>query len=443
MKRVYYLILALILFGPQIVLAAPNATIGVSASSIEKGQSVTATVTITDSAAWNIRITGSGAASCTQKFADVTADAQSTTKKLSLKCTSTTDGTIHFSVTGDITSGAGQTKNVSLSKDVTVNKAKSSVNTLSDLKVNGKTVSGFSSSKTSYTLGEESGSSITIAATPTDSKAKVSGTGTKSLGYGKNAFTITVTAENGAKKTYSITISRADSRSKNNYLKSLSVDKGTISFNKNTTSYLIKVEHDVENVTIKAQAEDSKAQVSGTGTKKLADYVNEFKVVVTAENKTTRTYVVKVARKDKDGNFGKLSSDNIAKSITITDYKFVFDNNVKKYNLLVEEEVNELEFNVVPNNSNATVSVANNTDLKPGLNEVTVTVTAENGDKNEFLFNIYKIGETKTCEVEEESKEDNILSKINVWMIVSGVELIVIISLIAKVASKKKNKKKK
>ena len=73
---------------------------------------------------------------------------------------------------------------------------------------------------------------------------------------------------------------------------------------------------------------------------------------------------------------------------------------------------------------------------------MTVTVTAENGDKNEFLFNIYKIGETKTCEVEEESKEDNILSKINVWMIVSGVELIVIISLIIKLSSKKNKKKK-
>ena len=98
MKR-KYLIIALVLLFPQIVLAAPSATISTSASSIEKGKSVTATVTLTDTAAWNIKINGSGAATCSSKQADVTSDGKSTTKKFTLSCTSTQEGTINFKVT--------------------------------------------------------------------------------------------------------------------------------------------------------------------------------------------------------------------------------------------------------------------------------------------------------------------------------------------------------
>ena len=84
MKR-KYLIIALVLFLPQIVMASPNATISTNASSIEKGKSVTATVTLTDTAAWNVKIAGSGAATCSTKQADVTSDGKSTTKKFTLK----------------------------------------------------------------------------------------------------------------------------------------------------------------------------------------------------------------------------------------------------------------------------------------------------------------------------------------------------------------------
>lgn len=437
------LIIAMILFLPQVVLAAPNATISTNASSIEKGKSVTATVTLTDTAAWNVKITGSGAASCSSRQADVTSDGKSTTKKFTLSCTSTSEGTINFTVTGDITSGSGQTKDISLSKSVTVTPPKSSDNTLSDLKVDGSTVSGFSSSKTSYTLSDNSGTSISISATANDSKASVSGTGTKTLKYGKNTFGVTVTAENGSKKTYNIVVTKPDPRSKNNNLKSLSIDKGTLEFDKNTTSYLIKVEHDVENITITASAEDSKASVTGTGIKTLKDYVNEFKVVVKAENESTKTYVVKVARKDESGNYGKLSTDNSVKSISVTGYDIKFNKDTKKYNVLVED-VNEVEIKVTPTDSKATVSVLNNTELKPGLNKVTVQVTAENGDVNEYLFNIYKIGEdTKKEETpvepdkpKEDEKTDN---KTNIWLIVSGIEFVIILLLVLLLLKKNKN----
>ena len=440
MKR-RLLIITILLLIPKIVLASPNATINTNASSIEKGASVTATVTLSDTAAWNVKIEGTGAGTCSSKQADVTSDGKSTTKTFSLACTSTSEGTLTFKVVGDITSGSGETKDISITKNVTVTKARSSDNTLKDLKVDGTTVAGFLSSKTSYMLGNNSGNSININATATDIKAVVTGTGSRALKYGKNTFAVTVTAENGAKKTYDITVNKPDPRSNNNYLKGLTVNPGTIDFNKNTTTYLVKVEHSVNEITISGSTEDSKATLSGTGTKSLKDYINEFSIVVKAENETTRTYMVRVARADEAGNYGKLSTDNTVKAITITNNDFTFNKDTKKYNILVDEDVNDIEINVTPNDSKATVSVENNTDLKVGLNKVNVVVTAENGDKNEYLFNVYRIGEEKK---EEAPAEEVIVEpkNNNIWMIISGIELLVIIGLLLLLFRKKKNNKK-
>ena len=454
--KIKYLIITFLLFLPQIVLAAPNATINTNASSIEKGNSVTATVTLTDTAAWNVKINGSGAATCSTKQADVTSDGKSTTKKFTLQCKSTQEGKITFKVTGDITSGSGETKDISLTKEVTVTKPKSSDNALSELKVDGTTISGFSGSKTSYTLSNISKESINITATTNDSKAKVSGTGSKTLKYGKNTFNIIVTAENGSKKTYTIIINKPDPRSTNSYLKSLSVDKEKIDFNKNTTSYTIKLEHEVNEIKISGTTEDDKASISGTGTKKLKDYLNEFKIVVKAENGSTKTYIIKAIRKDAQGNYGKLSTDNSVKSITIKNYDFKFNKDTKKYNILVDENVNDIEINVVPNDSTATVSIENNTNLKSGLNKATIKVTAENGNINEYTFNVYKIGEEEEGE-KEKTKEDESTSKtpnegpkkevkkeqedtFNFWIVIAGIELFVIIILTVLLLMKKKNK---
>ena len=450
MKKKIYLIIAMLLFLPQVVLAAPNATISTDKNSIEKGKSVNVTVTLSDTAAWNVKITGSGAASCSKKEADVTSTGKSTTKKFTLSCKSTSEGTITFKVTGDITSGSGATKDVNITKTVSVTKPKSGVNTLASLIVNGSTVPGFSSSKTSYTLKETSSKSISISATADDSKASVSGTGTKNLHYGKNTFNVTVTAENGSKKTYTISVTKPDPRSSNNYLKSLTIDNGTIDFNKSTLSYLVKLEHNVSEINISAIAEDSRASVSGIGRKTLNDYVNEFKIVVRAENESTKTYVLKVARQDEAGNYGKLSTDNTVKSITVSNFDIKFTSDTKKYNVLVDEDVNEVEFNITPNDSKAIVSIENNTNLKPGLNVVKVIVTAENGDANEYTFNVYKIGEEEKEKevpltpdpIEKPKVEEKESSNNTIWIVISILELLAIVSLIFVILKGKKKSKR-
>ncbi|MBA9087186.1 putative phosphodiesterase [Fontibacillus solani] len=82
---------------------------------------------------------------------------------------------------------------------------------LSDLRVDGTTVSGFSTDTTSYTLNVSNNqSSVTVAATAVDEKATVTIAGGNNLAIGDNTITVTVTAEDGlTSKVYTITVKRA------------------------------------------------------------------------------------------------------------------------------------------------------------------------------------------------------------------------------------------
>ncbi len=74
---------------------------------------------------------------------------------------------------------------------------------------NGKLSPSFSASRTSYTATvANSVTQCRVYATASDSGAKVSVSGDSSLKVGKNTRTVTVTAPSGAQKTYTITITR-------------------------------------------------------------------------------------------------------------------------------------------------------------------------------------------------------------------------------------------
>lgn len=86
--------------------------------------------------------------------------------------------------------------------------------------------------------------------------------------------------------------------SPNNKLGGLAVDGFALTptFNMDTASYDLIVDHSVTSVTVQASALDSKASVSGTGTVDLQSGINEIKVNVKAENGAVREYVIHVVR---------------------------------------------------------------------------------------------------------------------------------------------------
>lgn len=199
----------------------------------------------------------------------------------------------------------------------------------------------------------------------------------------------------------SATIKMVAPKSSNNYLSSLSISGSKISFNKNTTNYKVTVNHNVTSVTIGATAEDSKAKISGTGSKNLNLYNNDLKVVVTAENGSTRTYTISVIRKDKDGNTRELSSDTSLTSITVEGYPFLFSKETKEYTILLKD-TKELNISSISSNTGATVEILEPEVYAKGNNIIKLNVTAENGATDTYIINAVLIEDVKvdipTCD---------------------------------------------
>lgn len=217
MKKITLILFSLftfILFNIQ-VYAAPSASISVSSSTIEKGSSVTATLTIKNVASWQVTITSSGSTSgCTQTFSDVTSDGENTTKKLSVTCKSTSTGTINFVASGNATSSDGSKTQISTSKKVTVvtPREKSTNNKLKSLSVEGFEISPeFSKDVNEYVVNVPSTvDKITISASKADSYATLEGTGEKTIEEGTNSFEIIVTSETGISNTYKLIVNVED-----------------------------------------------------------------------------------------------------------------------------------------------------------------------------------------------------------------------------------------
>jgi len=97
------------------------------------------------------------------------------------------------------------------------------------------------------------------------------------------------------------------SKSSNADLKSLSVDKYSFDkvFNPNTLEYNIKVASDTNEIDINYETEDAKSTVEIIGNKALKFGNNVIKIVVTAEDGTTKEYIINVEKtndKTKAGN---------------------------------------------------------------------------------------------------------------------------------------------
>lgn len=204
-----------ILFGfPLTVFAKPSASIS-APSTVEVGSSVTATVTLRNTAAWNIEIKSSGQTSgCSETFADATVTGKNTTKTLSVKCKATSTGTIGFTVVGDITDEDGETTDVSVSKRVSINPAreKSKDANLASLSVDGYELTpAFDKDILEYSLTiPATENSIKINAKVNESHANLKGIGEYEVSEGLNPFEIEVTAETGATKTYKINVNVED-----------------------------------------------------------------------------------------------------------------------------------------------------------------------------------------------------------------------------------------
>lgn len=213
---------------------------------------------------------------------------------------------VKISVNGIVTTdGSAESSLGNASYSVAVAAPLSGNANLSSLSVSGSTLNpGFSAGTTSYNIGEVdySVSKLNISYKTEDSKSKVSING-NNLAVGSNTISVVVKAENGATKTYKITVTRKQDpnyvASSNAALKEIAVSSGVISpaFAEDKTDYIVYLPYEYigKEFSATGSAADSKASgvTSGTITA-LAEGKNETAVVCKAEDGTEKTYKITV-----------------------------------------------------------------------------------------------------------------------------------------------------
>ena len=275
----------------------------------------------------------------------------------------------------------------SITKDISI---RSDDNTLKNIKVDDKTIKGFSSSVKEYTLEVDSlTEEINVSATLNDSKnatfVENFGNRTVKLEYGQNTVLIKIQSESGKEAIYTLNVIRKDDRLVNNDLKSIIINGGTvkIDFDPSVLSYTIKT-YKLDKIEVEAEASDTKAKVKIDSPSKLVLGENKVKISVTAVTGDVKEYNLLIVNSDQptDTRLKNLSVKgvNIGFNSDKYDYSIRYDksykNGIKIYNTTLSEDVE--------------VKIDGNENLKEG-SVIKITVTALDGSStSEYTITLEK-----------------------------------------------------
>ena len=224
---------------------------------------------------------------------------------LTLEFTAIKEGKDSITLSGSIAKNENIQGFENLTTEVNVIRKISSNNNLSSLKASVGTFDiAFDKDVTVYTLTVPYGTeSVILSGSLEDITSTVDGLIEYKLTDDKTTANITVVAEDGTIKVYTVYIIKEAKPenvatpvtyyySSNNYLKSLEIDGYEITFNKEINEYKITVKSDVTSLDIKAIPEDSRARVEITGNEKFKKGNNTVTITVTAEDGSTREYKI-------------------------------------------------------------------------------------------------------------------------------------------------------
>ena len=313
---------------------------------------------------------------------------------------------------------------------ITVTRAAATLSDNADL--GGLTISSgtlspqFSSSDITYTASvDNSVTQVTVTPTASDSSAAITvndNTVTSGIGYivtgliagEPNTVTVIVTAQDSTTKTYIITLTRAAATlSDNADLGGLTISSGTLSpqFSSSDITYTASVDNSVTQVTVTPTASDSSATItvndntvtSGIGYIVIGLTVGEpntVTVIVTAQDSTTKTYIITVTRAALSGNADlgglTISSGTLSPQFSSSDIT---------YTASVDNSVTQVTVTPTASDSSATITVNDNT-VTSGIgyivigliagepNTVTVIVTAQDSTTKTYIITLTRAAAT-------------------------------------------------
>ena len=291
---------------------------------------------------------------------------------------------------------------------VTVTRLLSSDNNLSALSVTpGRLVPAFTPSTTVYTVDVGAKvTNVTIAGTKSDPDAVIligsvpippgtaSGQATIALnGPGTSTpIPVEVTAPNGNKKAYSITVNRAAASSNNN-LSSLTVTPGTLSpaFDSTQLTYTMDVAFDIASVLVVATKADANAVISGDlpnegratipldgpGTSKT------ISITVTAQNEDRKTYTITVNRLAP-------STDSSLSNLTVSAGSLVpaFAPGIQNYIVDLSAANETITVSATKSDANAVMSASGSVIAAAGVSVGQVTVSLGLGTSTPVVITV-------------------------------------------------------
>lgn len=163
----------------------------------------------------------------------------------------------------------------------------------------------FNPNVTQYVLVvNETITDIDVLAVAEDINSSIQITGNNGLQMGSNTIQIIVTAQNGNKKTYTISVTKTEEANRSNsFLENLAIENVTLTpeFRYDIFEYSADIPNEQENLNVLAvpQREGARATIEGHENLQYGD--NTITITVTAEDGiTTSSYIVKAYRKTEE-----------------------------------------------------------------------------------------------------------------------------------------------
>lgn len=273
---------------------------------------------------------------------------------------------------------------------------RSGVNLLSDLTVSGATFT-FSPYKTEYTVKVPKGTTaVTINGSLSDPTALfVEGFQPREITLEDDATDalIKVQSASGTVRTYIIHIVKEGTTSNvpspstkgSNYLSSLTIAGVNFNFDKEVLDYNVSVTNEIESVNIYAFAEDRAATVNIYGGGSLRVGENTVTVTVTSTTGRSRTYTIKVIRKEDELG---ISSNTELSTLNVGGYDIKFKPNKLNYELKIDKE-KTLVIMATPKSDRSNVYIVGNEDLST-FSTLKISVVAEDGSTSVYSIDISK-----------------------------------------------------
>jgi hypothetical protein len=168
-------------------------------------------------------------------------------------------------------------------------------------------------------------------------------------------------------------------------------------FNKNTTTYYIQIDDDVESLDISCETEEEGATYTISGNAKLNKKTeNKITIKVKSKVKTTKTYTINTSRKSKKNlKLSSLSIEGCELSPTFDGNKFFYSTEI------TTDKIQKLNINAETQSSSAEVEiVGNNDEMKYGDNFITIIVK-DSSETTTYQIKVSIIEQTFTTITED------------------------------------------